>query len=323
MDFPAESSAPADESSAQRQARLRRERRNAKIQASGSARLDKITSLSGRPAPAIDGEPLKKPTLSQQQRPRIPSFSEDPAEVDISEHFYTPTSRNPNAALQQSLESSGRSTPSQMQNPFAGGFPPVMGMGGMGLPGLDGQSASSEPGADDPMMRIMQQMLGGGGGAPGEAGTGAGGLPPGLAALFGGQQEQTPQSSSAYLWRVVHALFSLSLAIYVALGSTFNGSKLGRAASVEGTDAGIGQRLFWIFATAELLLQSSRYFMEKGQLPSSGILGTVGRLLPEPYAGYVRVVGRYSVIYTTVVADAMVVVFVLGAMAWWRGMSAA
>ena len=41
---------PSDESPAQRQARLRRERREAKIKAGGSSRLDKITQLSGRSA---------------------------------------------------------------------------------------------------------------------------------------------------------------------------------------------------------------------------------------------------------------------------------
>jgi hypothetical protein len=38
----------SEESPAQQAARLRRERREAKIKAGGSARLDKITSLSGR-----------------------------------------------------------------------------------------------------------------------------------------------------------------------------------------------------------------------------------------------------------------------------------
>lgn len=37
-----------EESPAQQAARLRRERREAKIKSGGSARLDKITSLSGR-----------------------------------------------------------------------------------------------------------------------------------------------------------------------------------------------------------------------------------------------------------------------------------
>jgi hypothetical protein len=41
---------PNEESPAQKQARIRRERREAKIKAGGSARLEKITNLSGRPA---------------------------------------------------------------------------------------------------------------------------------------------------------------------------------------------------------------------------------------------------------------------------------
>ena len=40
---------PLEESNAAKQARLRRERREAKIKAGGSARLEKITNLSGRP----------------------------------------------------------------------------------------------------------------------------------------------------------------------------------------------------------------------------------------------------------------------------------
>jgi hypothetical protein len=37
-----------EESPAQKQARIRRERREAKIKAGGSSRLDKITNVSGR-----------------------------------------------------------------------------------------------------------------------------------------------------------------------------------------------------------------------------------------------------------------------------------
>jgi len=44
------SSAGSDESPTQQQARLRRERREAKIKAGGSSRLDRITQVSGRPA---------------------------------------------------------------------------------------------------------------------------------------------------------------------------------------------------------------------------------------------------------------------------------
>lgn len=51
-DPPSGESVPSHESPAQKQARLRRERREAKIKAGGSTRLEKITQLSGRAAEA-------------------------------------------------------------------------------------------------------------------------------------------------------------------------------------------------------------------------------------------------------------------------------
>jgi hypothetical protein len=187
------------------------------------------------------------------------------------------------------------------------------------------QQQQMPPGGGDPMMAMLQQMMGGAGGDPNAQ------LPPGLAEMMGamggggmpGQQQgqQAAPSESAYIWRIVHALFSFGLALYVTMSTPFTGTKLARTASQYQSETGesFGQRLFYMFATAEVVLQSSRFFLERGQLPQSGILGTLSQILPQPYGGYLRVVGRYSVIYTTVVADAMVVVFVLGMMAWWNG----
>lgn len=136
-----------------------------------------------------------------------------------------------------------------------------------------------------------------------------------------GQPQQAALSSSAYLWRIVHAIFSLTLAMYVVLTTPFTGTKEARYASVYSLEdeQRFRQRLFYLFATVEVVLQSSRYFIEKGQIAPSGIMGTLAQFLPMPYAGWIKVVGRYGVIYTTLVADAMLVVFVLGAMAWWKG----
>jgi hypothetical protein len=187
------------------------------------------------------------------------------------------------------------------------------------------QQQQMPPGGGDPMMAMLQQMMGAGGGDPNAQ------LPPGLAEMMGAmggggmpgqpQDQQAAPSNSAYLWRIVHALFSFGLALYVTLSTTFTGTKAARTASQYPSEHGdsFGQRLFYMFATAEVVLQSSRFFLERGQLPQSGLLGTLSQILPHPYGGYLRVVGRYSVIYTTVVADAMVVVFVLGVMAWWNG----
>jgi len=168
------------------------------------------------------------------------------------------------------------------------------------------------------MMALLQQMLGdtAGGGAGGDAPP----LPPGLADLFSAARADdattAPGSGAAAAWRIVHAVFALALAAYVAVAGGFGGARAGRDVQVEGQPP---SRLFVVFATGEVLLQSARFFVEKGRLPPSGVLGALSRMLPQPWAGYVRVVGRYSVIYSTLVADAMVVIFVLGVFAWWNG----
>ena len=156
------------------------------------------------------------------------------------------------------------------------------------------------------------------------------GLPPGLANLFSAAQQDkhqtVPKSSSTAIWRIVHALSSFLLAAYIVSTTSFTGSKLSRTTPSEvvaGSNDHFASRLFLYFATVEVVLQSSRFFIEKGQLPGSGIMSSLGRMLPEPWAGWVRLIGRYSVIYTTLLADAMVVVFVLGVVAWWRGVAEA
>lgn len=197
------------------------------------------------------------------------------------------------------------------------------GQGGMGMGMGDG--------GEDPLSRILQQLMSAGGG-PGGGGSGADGLPPGLAAMFGGgggpgaQAQQAPGQTDkyGYMWKIVHAIFALALGLYITGVTAFSGSRLSRTTSgfVEGTGNGavdVGVRFFWVFATAELVLQSSRFFVERGRPSRSGLLGTVAGFLPEPYRGYVGLVGRYSGIWNTVVQDAMVVIFVLGCVAWWKG----
>ncbi|KAI5237923.1 hypothetical protein E4T43_07771 [Aureobasidium subglaciale] len=291
------------ESPAQRAARLRREKRNAKIQTEGSDRLARITQLSGRPAPApeepsMTQTPTKPAQATSTMTPQHASI-EDPDEVDISEHYWTPTPSDQSqlARLQHQ----------QQQSPFQ-------------RPG--GQQD------EDPMLKMMQSLLSGdpsaAGGIPDSA---MDDLPPMLKAMMQGQRATQQQASSptgtTYLWRIVHAVFALALGIYIAASGTFHGSKMSRNIVLEGSD--FGPRLFYMFATAEVVLQSSRYYMEKGRLQGSGWLATIANsgLVPQPYSHYISMAGRYAVIWQTVVADAMVVVFVLGCLAWWNGMAAA
>jgi hypothetical protein len=200
-------------------------------------------------------------------------------------------------------------------DPSAGGTPPRGGNPNpfAGLPGMEGLGAmpGMEGMQDDPMMKMMQQMMGG---IPGE---GAGGMP-----SFPGAPVPADQDPYAYLWRIVHAVFALGLGFYIAFATTFTGTKFERDLSAMGsTESGVSAasvHFFWIFATAELLLQSSRFFLEKGKVQQGGWMGTIMGFLPEPYKGYLGLILRYSRIWTTISGDAMVCVFVLGVCAWLR-----
>jgi hypothetical protein len=195
--------------------------------------------------------------------------------------------------------------PNPNANPFAG-FPGMGGMEGMGGP----------PGADDPMMKVLQQMMGG------TLHEGPGGMP-GLPGMPG--QPTASADPSAYLWRIVHAIFALSLGLYIAFTTPFTGTRLERETSALGytpssnvlTPSSV--HFFYLFATAEIILQTSRFYLEKGRAAQSGWMGMVMGFLPEPWKRYLALVARYSRIWTTVSGDAMVCIFVLGVCAWLRG----
>ncbi|RDL39274.1 Uncharacterized protein BP5553_03614 [Venustampulla echinocandica] len=312
-------------SSASEQARIRKERREAKIRAGGSARLDKITGLGG----GVPRDVSPRPAASAVQHP-------DPEEVDISQHYYEPSGRASRPANDPFAMPQPQINEDQLRQmmlgmdpsrgpPMGGEGNPFAGFPGMaGMPGMEGMGGPGGPDLDDPMMKMMQQMMGG---MPGGAGPGAGGMPPfpGMPGMPG-QAAAAAADPYAYLWRIIHAVFALGLGLYIAFTTTFTGTKLERERSglytSTATDgAGLSPasvHFFWIFATAEVVLQTSRFFMEKGVVQPGGIMGTVMGFLPQPYKGYLGLVTRYMRIWTTVSGDAMVCVFVLGVCAWLR-----
>jgi hypothetical protein len=317
------SDAPSNETPNQRQARLRREKRNAKMAATGEERLAKIKGLNGGVAPPEEalGGPVVPPAAapSSNAAPKAATVADDPDEVDISDHPYT------------SQHASRTGTPSQ------GGADPFQ-QAMMQMQAQQAQQAQAGGGEEDPMAKMMQQLMGMQGGQdPNDPNAMMGGDLPQMAQMLstmmggggmGGPGQQQPKNGSAYLWRIVHAISALAIAVYIAFTTTFSGSKLARTTGdmfVQDANFGLGAKPFYIFGTAELVLQTSRYFVEKGQLQGGGILATIANsgFVPEPYAQLIRTVGRYSTIYTTIVSDAMVVVFVLGTVAWWKGLAAA
>lgn len=200
------------------------------------------------------------------------------------------------------------------------------------------------------MMHLFQQMMmGGTGGEPGAEGVA--GLPPGLAAMLGGigggggglpgmdgfgqlrgEASSTTVERYAYIWRMLHALYATILGIYLVSHTSFTSSSVrltaGRSTAPPPASSASGVvesgqpavSMFWIFATAELVLQGSRFLLEQGKDRSQGgWLQLIGGVLPEPWKGRARLVGQYSGIWNTLAEDAMVVVFMLGIVGWWRG----
>lgn len=321
------------------QARLRKERREAKLKAGGSARLNKITGLGGRipgePEPttastAMADAPTPAPAPAPAASASVVSATADhadPEEVDISDHYYEPkrtaTSRTNAPEITEPAISEDQLR--QMMLGFERG-------NGSG-------TASPAPGAaeEDPMMKMMSHLMAG-------AGLPAGSIPPfpGMPGMAPGQGPPVPptavrNSASTNLWRLLHALVALGLGFYIVILTPFTGSKIERErAALAGTtpadpliaaaepelETELEHRkklFFWTFATAESLLLTTRFFLDRRGSPPSGIVGTVVQFLPQPAKGYVEVVMRYGQIFTTVRSDILACIFVLGAVAWFKG----
>ncbi|KAH8153941.1 uncharacterized protein LAJ45_01708 [Morchella importuna] len=246
------------------QARIRRERRQAKVKSSAGARLNRITSTQGQ-------------TFRQEEpTPARDEPTPDPPEIDISAHHYEPKARQQDRLQTENVFANminspmaGRNSeqPSdadlrQMLMSMNQGPPPGMNMPGMGVGGSGGE---------DPMMAMLQQMMAGGGGMPGMAGPGMQ-MPPGMEGMMGamGMPPQQQGNDWGSWWRILHSLCALLLGLWAVKATewSFSGSALQRAESAN-FDMDEKPQLFWYFTTMELVLQSSRFFLEKGRPPQA------------------------------------------------------
>ncbi|KAF4123795.1 GET complex subunit GET2 [Geosmithia morbida] len=292
------------------QARLRKERREAKLKAGGSARLNKITGLSGRPM--ADFEPPSATAATPT------ATTDDPEEVDISEHFHVPkTTERGQQRLQDQGVEPAVSEDALRQMMLGMGPPPPLQQQQQG----DGQENANPfggaAGGDDPIMQMMSQMMGGGAAGAGNPLAGI----PGLGDALGQKQKASPPDMYTSLWRLLHGIVALGLGLYIVALTPFTGTRAERelAAADEIQENEERKRLFfWVFATAEACLLTTRFFLDKGRDPPAGIAWTVSGFLPQPFKGYAQMVMRYGQIFTTVRSDILACIFVLGVCAWWR-----
>jgi len=313
------------------QARLRKERREAKIKAGGSARLNKITGLGGGFQRGRSFPPDRSFSAKQSSQelttdqtfvppPTQPQPHGDPEEVDISQHFYSPSTapRRPTDP--------GQTAPSDPTNLSEAQLRQLM--FGFDRPGAPppGDNSFNFPGAgDDPMAKLLSQMMG----AAGMPGGGAAAGSPFAAATQPAQRDAAPDRYAA-LWRVLHFLVAVGLGLYITFYTPFNGSRAERdeaaAAHAEkrlmDVDA-FKEHFFYAFATAETALLTTRYFLDRRRATPGGVLWSVAGMLPEPLKQYLGHGLRYWQTVASVRSDILVCIFVLGACSWYRAASEA
>ncbi|PHH82900.1 hypothetical protein CDD82_4334 [Ophiocordyceps australis] len=291
-----------DPSSPAEQARLRKERREAKIKAGGSARLSKITGMGGR----VVGDSFDATaTATAKTAAGAQPVAADPEEVDISQHYYAP--RTTQRRDERPLETQ----PSEAELRHM-----MLGLDRSSTPGLGGA-----PAEQDALAQLMSQMMGSSGLGPGASPFA--GIPSPM------MQAQQPPGPDAYttLFRLVHAIVGLGLGLYVIMVTPFTGTRLEREREALAATSSLGYAtelehhrrfFFWLFASAETILLSTRFLLDKGRTPPPGMLWTLLGYLPEPWKGYLGVGLRYGQIFTTVRADILACMFVMGVCAWYR-----
>ncbi|KAL2819510.1 hypothetical protein BJX63DRAFT_428724 [Aspergillus granulosus] len=285
----------AEESPAQRAARLRRERREAKIKEGGAARLDKITSLSGRtpskdreeasPSPSLPPTVIPSPTPEPRIAPRQPqqTYIQSPPAPSVEGED---AAREQQEALRALLRQPMPSTP-------------------------------QPDGEEDPSLKLFQALMGGMGGMPGgdqgpgagagAAGSGTGGIPPGLAAslslppwmssmLGAATQEESEEKKRVVLtWKILHTVFAVVLGVYLVFLTSSSVATYGKQPPPPAT----AQNPFLYFTTGELVMGGARV-MIKGQ--SGGLSG--------PFL-YIQLLKDF-------IRDGSIVLFLFGVGAWWH-----
>ncbi|OAP59691.1 hypothetical protein AYL99_06989 [Fonsecaea erecta] len=241
--------AEMEETPAQRQARIRRQKREAKITGSATERLDKITRLSGRTPESMRNEsPAPTPPPRSPPEPIAPlpgetGASPTPEQLKAQEEYLK-------AMLRQPLSQ-------------------------------EGQGQAQE---EDPMFKMLQAMMGGMNGstdpnAPGPMGAGPGlspddiskatGLPPFLINMVMGSQKAPPSQAeiqATRFWKVVHVMFAIMAGLYLVSSIHKSTQTYGENPPAPATF----QNPFIVFMSGELLVQGARA-VSKGQSGKSGI----------------------------------------------------
>lgn len=299
----------------------RRRRRQEKIRAGAADRLAKITEGN-------KGREGEKPTLSAASP--SPAAQDSPYVMPLNEIGSKPSSAMPQAT--QDFFSGPFS--SQAQSLVNASQPP-----NGGNPG--GQGSSNE---EDPLFKLLSQLNSmGSEDAPAEdfnafasqfasmmgMPNGAGVGPDGAASPGAGIPSptftttvSTPKSRKAdFFWILIH----LVVFTFLALSSGFTFSQLSKfppehsLGDIDGNSEPIVQittysasKLLLYFSTFELILQSTRFFLENGAPPADSTIAKFANYIPHPFNEYLYTGARYIKMVRTIVQDFCWLLFIGG-----------
>ncbi|EXJ89456.1 hypothetical protein A1O3_02523 [Capronia epimyces CBS 606.96] len=274
--------ADTEETPAQRQARIRRQKREAKITGAATERLDKITRLSGRtPENLRNASPASTPSGTSTP-PQLP----------------TPNAGQGTAATPEQLKAQEEYLRTLLRQP---------------IPQNEAPQAEQQ---EDPMLKMLQAMMGGMAGpsdpsdpsVPGRVGATPGfspddisratGIPPFLTNMIMGGQKAPPtkaEVNATRLWKILHVIFAVVAGLYLVFRIHASTKLFGENPPAPATF----QNPFLLFATGELIMQSTRV-ATKGHSGKSGF-------------------SLWIQMFREFIGDGAILVFMLGIASWWKG----
>lgn len=175
------------------------------------------------------------------------------------------------------------------------------------VPPPDPQQQQQQP--EDPMMKLLNQMMTGSGDGSTTEPNGvpfspedlskATGLPPFLWDNLLGKKDKGPQTEAelqtSKMWRIIRTLFTLIISVYAVFIIQRSVRLFGKEPPAPATI----RNPFLIFTTGELVIQGSKRAFS-GPASKRG-LALAFQVLKD------------------LVADGLVVIFIIGAWSWWRG----
>ncbi|WEW60797.1 hypothetical protein PRK78_006285 [Emydomyces testavorans] len=274
-----------EESPAQQAARLRRERREAKIRAGGSARLDKITSLSGR-TPASMREELPSSispvdNSNPESQTHQPSRSASPLPNTTGQSADSVEAQE--AYLRALLRSKQPLDQPQEADPTAKLLSTLMGFDSASSDATGASGAAAPPAAD-----ILSENLT------------TLGLPSSVANFF--TQQLQPESADVQrknrIWKALHTVLSFVMGIWLIIALRASMLTYG----VHPPPPATAMSPFVHFITAEMILGGARLLTNAGD-------------------GQLRTARPWMQLLSNIIRDGRIILFLLGIASLWMRMS--